>query len=85
MFVAVNTKYLPFISDKTSSPRDDIVENRLAALEMPMKAILTNPVTTCRNAAPPRPQTYSSSLKTGMKNNSEQHEPHQLLQPAPQP
>ena len=77
VFVALNTKNLPFICEKTSSLRDDMVENRLAALEMQMKEMLTNSVTTCRNDAPPLPRTYSSSLKTGIKNNSEQHVPHQ--------
>ena len=82
MFVALNIKNLPFICEKTSPSRDGSVENMLAALEMQMKDILTNLVTICRNAAPPLPRTYSSSLKTGIKTNSEQHVPRQLLQPA---
>ena len=81
VFVALNNKNLPFICEKTSPSRDNSVDNRLAALEMQMKVMLTNPVTTCRNVA--LHQTYSSSLKTGIKNNSEQHVPHQLLQPSP--
>ena len=85
MFVALNTKNLPFICEKASPSRDDSVDNRLATLEMQMKEMLTNPVTTCRTAASPLPRTYSSSLKTGIKNNSEQHVPHQLLQSALQP
>ena len=84
VFAALNTKNLPFIFENTSSSRDDSVDNRLAALDMQMKEMLTNPVTICRNATPPLPQTYSSSLKTGIKNNSE-HVPHQLLQPSLQP
>ena len=85
VFLALNTKNIPFICEKASPSRDDSVDNRLAALEMQMKEMLTNPVTTCRNAAPPLPQTYCSSLKTGIKSNSVQHVPHQLLQPALQP
>ena len=52
---------------------------------MQMKEMLTNYVTTCINAAPPLPRTYSSSLNNGITNDSEQHVPHQLLQTALQP
>ena len=69
VFVALNTKNLPFKCEKTSPSRVDSVENRLAALQMQMKEMLTNPVTTCRNATPTLPRTYSSNLKTGIKNN----------------